>query len=245
MQALKKSKTTLKNKKNPTKTDTYHHGDLKKTLIEAAVRMLQKKTPAEISLRELAREAGVSQAAPYRHFKDKDTLLAAISQEGFELKFQYMKQAMDTYKDQPLEMFFQCGLSYFRMGLLHPQHFKLMFSANVKPGPEYPDLAQSAAKSFMLLRDMVKICQQAGVLGPGDPYHKAMHCWCVVNGFAALYADGRLAWLGVDPTNAEQALRTLNSQYLLGAHRDMKASEFDFALFQNEYSMLYKKMMES
>lgn len=233
----KKKKTTKKSDNS----DTYHHGDLKSTLIESALRLIKAKGPENLSLRELAREAGVSQAAPYRHFIDKKELLAAIIEQGFEKKFQYMYDAIESAKNDPKEMYYACGLAYFRMGLKHPQHFKLMTSSEVIPGPDYPGLLEKASSTFILLREMVKYCQRKGIVGSGDPYHKAMNCWCVVNGFTALYAEGRLGFLGVTPENAEQCLRALLHQYQIGQTQPLEAK--NIKLFETPQSKMMKEMM--
>lgn len=209
-------KDTLHKRRKALKTETYHHGDLRSALIDAAIQLLQKMSPDQLSLRELARQAGVSVAAPYRHFKDKNELLAAISEQGYGLKYKYMSEGIRSAKGDAREMLYACGLAYFRMGLKHPQHFKLMSSSSIIPDERYPQLMQTACKTFMLLKSMIEHLQSKKLLGPGNPYHHAMNCWCVVNGFTALYAEGRLTWLGVKPTNADAALRTLLEQYIRG-----------------------------
>ncbi len=215
--------------------DSYHHGSLKKTLIQTAIRFLEKHPLEALSLRTLALKAGVSQAAPYRHFKDRDELLAAISQQGFEIKFQYMWEAFLTYQDQPKELLQACAQSYFKMGLKHPQHFKLMLTSPICPSPEHPKLEQAAGMAYALLKRVIEICQSAGIVGPGDPYHKSMHCWALVNGFTTLYAEGRLKWLGIDETNAENALRGFVDQYLIGNQSPLP-NPGDIRLFQTEDS---------
>jgi AcrR family transcriptional regulator len=228
----KTAQEALHAKSNP---DSYHHGSLKKTLIQTAIRFLEKHPLESLSLRTLALKAGVSQAAPYRHFKDRDELLAAISQQGFEIKFQYMWEAFLTYRDQPKELLQACALSYFKMGLKHPQHFKLMLASPICPSPEHPMLEQAAGMAFALLKRVIEICQSAGIVGPGDPYHKSMHCWALVNGFTTLYAEGRLQWLGIDEKNAESALRVFVDQYLIG-NRNPLPNPGAMSLFQTEDS---------
>src|SRR5579885_2454662 len=186
----------------------YHHGDLKRALIEEAVRFLETGSPENLSLRELAHRLGVSQAAPYRHFKDKEAVLAAISQEGFELKYRYMKEGVLKHRSSARDMLIACGESYFRLGLEHPQHFRLMMSGGCKPDETRPELMVTACRTFALLKWVIERCQKEGVLGPGDPYHRALHCWAIVNGFTNLYTDGRLEWLGVTPENSRSAFRT-------------------------------------
>lgn len=231
--------------KKTLKTDTYHHGDLKSTLIAAAIKLLKTQASDDLSLRELAREAGVSQAAPYRHFANKEELIAAIMKEGFDLQTRYMIESTEKHKDNPQEMFYQCGLSYFRMGLKHPQHFKLMFGSKVIPDECYPELQMSASGTFVTLRKTITHIQKLGVIGPGDPYHKSMNCWAVVHGFTTLYVEGRLEWLGVHSGNAENALRALLSQYLVGSKQPMDSSASQFKMFETKESQGYLELMEN
>ncbi len=223
---MRQTKTKKANQIRTAKIDTYHHGDLKSALIDAAIQLLKRMTPAELSLRELARQAGVSAAAPYRHFKDKNELLAAISEQGYELKYQYMLKAIRSAKGNPLEIYYACGLAYFHMGLNHPQHFKLMISSEIIPSEEHPQLMKTAVKSFMLLKCMIEHSQKQKITGAGNPFHKAMNCWCVVNGFTSLYVEGRLAWLGLNKENAEAALRVLLSQFLNGTKDAIQSPQF-------------------
>ena len=96
---------------------TYHHGDLRATLLKAAARTLEKGGPAAISLRDLARNAEVSHSAPYRHFPDRDALLAALAEEGFALLAREL--AGKPWREQ--------AVSYVRFALANPERFKLMF----------------------------------------------------------------------------------------------------------------------
>lgn len=209
---------------------SYHHGNLRETLIQEALSFLKDHPLESLSLSTLANRAGVSQAAPYRHFGSRNELLAAISQQGFELKFSYMLEAYRRFKDQPLELFHECAQSYFKMGLLHPQHFKLMLTSPVVPSPEYPELQKAAGLAFGLLKKTIERCQAAKIVGAGDPYHKSMHCWALVNGFTTLYAEGRLRWLGVDERNARNALRILVEQFRTG-HQSTLTPDPQFRVF--------------
>lgn len=247
---MRHDKTTAKpkNKAKDKKSDIldehshYHHGDLKMTLIETALKMLENIDPNELSLRELARSAGVSQAAPYRHFKNKEELIAEISKQGFQMKTRYMQEAINTYQSQPLEMFFNCGLSYFRMGLNHPQHFKLMFNSGSCPSDRHPELMMAASATFVLLRDVIRVCQKANIIGKGDPYLIAMNCWVIVHGFTSLYVGEQLKWLGIDSSNAEIAFRQMLNQHLSGSQSNIINPSFQ--LFNTEKSAHYKKLMD-
>lgn len=217
-------KTTSKAKgKTEAVSDSYHHGDLRSALVNAAVKMLETTSQEELSLRELARTVGVSQAAPYRHFKSKEDLFAAINQQGFEIKFKMMKSAVDKYRSDPKEMLIQCGLAYFQMGLKHPQHFKLMMLSKHCPKPEYPELMLISASNLALLRDIVEIAQKEKVLGAGDPMHFTLQCWALVHGITALYVESRVDWLGLNEQNTEKFLREMLDQYIAGGKSDLTA----------------------
>lgn len=206
------------------KSQTYHHGNLREALIRVAVRFLEKKSIDDLSLRKLAVAAGVSQAAPYRHFKDKEDLLAAISQQGFERQFQQMFAVFQQCQDDGLKLLHACARSYFQMGLEHPQHFRLMMSSRVCPTEEHPELQMAAFRSFALLKIIIERCQQLGAVGQGDPYHKALHCWIVVHGFTTLHVEDRLSWLGVSQDNANAALTVLVDQFRLGHQSNLGLS---------------------
>jgi AcrR family transcriptional regulator len=216
-------------------TDKFHHGSLKETLIASAIKFLQKNPVESLSMKTLALSAGVSQPAPYRHFKSRDELLAAISEQGFDIQFRYMLEAYMANRENPGELYHCLAQAFFRMGLDYPQHFKLMLSSHIVPSEKYPALLLAAGRNYALLKKMVETCQTAGIVGPGDPYHKSMHCWSLVTGFTTLYAEGRLEWLGVTPKNAQLALRILVDQYRLGSQSALKENK-GFAPFKSDFS---------
>lgn len=228
--------------KKTLKTDSYHHGDLRSALVSAAVKMLETTTQEELSLRELARTVGVSQAAPYRHFKNKEELFAAINQQGFEIKFKMMKDACEKYRANPREMFIQCGLAYFQMGKQHPQHFKMMMLSPYCPKPEYPELMLISGSAFALLKDVIDIAQKEKVVGAGDPYHITLQCWALVHGITSLYVENRVEWMGLDANSTEAFLRNMLEQYLVGANAPMAAKKpvklFDTPETQDKFALI-------
>jgi AcrR family transcriptional regulator len=242
-QSKKKKKPQVPKVRATPKGDGYHHGDLRSALIDAAIKLLEKGSVSDLSLRELARQAGVSIAAPYRHFKDKRELIAAISQQGFELKFRYMYEGIAKARGNPKEMFFACGTAYFKMACEHPQHFRLMFGGDVCPTDEFPALQMAASKSFLILKRLLIHAQKKKVVGDGDPNHLSINYWSLVHGFTSLFVEGRLGWLGVDGENGEKALKTLISQYLVGADKSLTKSDFGFSPFSTKASNMKKKEM--
>lgn len=235
-------KKESKNTKSNGISDNYHHGKLKETLIKSALKFLKTQSPNEISLRELARDAGVSGTAPYRHFKDKNELLAAISQQGFDLMSQYLMEAMSKAGQDPLKMLYDCGLAYFKMAFENTQHFKLMVNSDVVPCADYPDLQLASGKSFLIVTKMVEFCQSKGLIGKGNSMTMALHCWSVVHGFTALYVEKHLDWMGVTPENAEKALQSLISQFLIGAEKPL--SDYGFKPFETPESLKIKTIID-
>jgi len=154
---------------------TYHHGNLRTALLRAAGKRLEKQGIAALSLREAARRSGVSHNAPYRHFADREALLAALAAQGFER----LSQAMRGQTGRGM------GEAYVRFALQHPQRFRLMFGAQI--GLEkYPQLRAAAARAFDQL--------QAAFSGyGGDARSAAAAAWSLVHGLSHLILDGHFA----------------------------------------------------
>ena len=122
---------------------TYHHGQLRAAVLRTAGNMLEKQGIASLSLRELARRAGVSHNAPYRHFPDRESLLAALAAEGFEM-------LGDALEKRPRR---EMGEAYVEFALGHPQRFRLMFGGLVRPEKRDQRVYESLQKSFADLGD--------------------------------------------------------------------------------------------
>ncbi len=208
---MAKSPQQKKKAAKKTAARPHHHGDLKQTLVRVAIEYLKEGTADDMSLRELARRAGVSQAAPYRHFSDKDHLLAMIAADGFHKLGDFIKDAMESHPDKVEEQFFASCRGYLQMALEYPEHFKLITSSAVSQ--EYffqtRELYLAAQRSFYFLVRMIVNCQKQKLIGQGCPVRRALHCWSTVHGFSALYSLGRLGWLGVNPESAAAALKGL------------------------------------
>ncbi len=170
------------------KTETYHHPDLRRTLLEAAVALIGEVGPRAFTLREVARRAGVSHNAPYRHFASKDELLVAVAAEGFERMTAVMENAMKPGKS-PLERLQLCGCGYVEFALRWPQHLTVMFDL---PTPVRNDCEAVGANAFQVLLDCVTAAQQSGDLAAGDPLPQAWTAWALVHGIAKLANSGNL-----------------------------------------------------
>lgn len=170
----------------------YHHGDLRRALLQGALELLAEGGPEHLTLRGAARRAGVSVAAPYRHFADKQAMLAAVAEEGFLAMTRACHEAMEAAKDDPVERFWQHGRAYVRFAIDHPAHYRVMF------GPEIPDkrahegLHRAARASYDALRATLRACVDAGLFAAPEIELRAMRAWALVHGLASLYIDGQL-----------------------------------------------------
>jgi AcrR family transcriptional regulator len=170
----------------------YHHGDLRSALLEASMALIDEAGIGALSLREVARKAGVSHNAPYHHFKDRGSLLAALVEEGFATLAREMVAGRAAAPD-PQARLEACGLAYIRFALASPARFKLMF----RPELTGPDAAAAVAESSTPALDTLTAAiveAQAGGLAPaGDPKPLVLTCWAAVHGLASLLLDGPLA----------------------------------------------------
>ena len=175
---------------------TYHHGNLKQALLKASLALLRKAGPSAFTLREVARRAGVSHNAPYRHFRNKQELLAALAGEGFDRLTSAMTQAAGT-ASRPLERLRLSGRGYVEFALRYPQHFAVMFDAPVRIH-QYPEAHAAGERAFGTLVRYIEECQAEGVLPQGDPIRFALFAWSLVHGVAKLAISRRLPFSSID-----------------------------------------------
>lgn len=169
--------------------NSYHHGNLRAALLEIASRHLEDVGPDKLSLRALAREAGVSQTAPYRHFEDKGALLAALAAKGYRDLQQCTESACESC-ETAAEQIVQSGLAYIRFAQQHPALYKLMFGPVIEDPLTYPDLQQAGKESFEVIIGIVQRGLQEGSFSRERPDLIAMSCWSMVHGIASLSIDG-------------------------------------------------------
>lgn len=161
---------------------SYHHGDLPATLLRAAGKILEEEGVDALSLRELTRRAGVSHAAPYRHFPDRESLLAALAAEGFALLGETQQRAAAAGGLRAM------GEAYVGFALAHPQRFRLMFGGTVRIA-RHKALREVATRAFDGL---------AGALAARSPEAQgardaSIAAWALVHGLAQLLLEGRVA----------------------------------------------------
>jgi AcrR family transcriptional regulator len=171
---------------------TYHHGNLRAALVEAALGLVKREGGVEaLTLRGAARLAGVSPAAPYRHFADKRALLAAVAEEGFRLLTSALRAAGGADADA-LARFRARWPAYVTFATSHPSHFRVMFGRELADRGGYPGLRDAAQAAFDALVEGMSDAQRAGVVGEGDPRELGLTAWSAMHGLATLLLDGRL-----------------------------------------------------
>src|SRR5688500_6730520 len=174
---------------------TYHHGDLRQALIDAALGLLRKQGAEALTLRAVARAAGVSQAAPYRHFADRAMLVAAVAQESFSRMGAAIEGAVHKGPLGPAAL--KRGMAaYVQFAHEHPAEYRVMFGAELADRQDMPDLAQTALGTFALLREGIARNQEAGALAAGDATRRAVVAWATLHGLVMLSLDGQTAVTG-------------------------------------------------
>jgi AcrR family transcriptional regulator len=173
----------------------YHHGDLRAALISAALAMIAEQGAANLSLRELARRAGVSHAAPAHHFGDKTGLLTAVAAEGYQLLAEATSAAW-----QRTGSFLEVGVAYVRFAIAHPAHFAVMFQ---------PDLYREADPALTAARTRARAALEnpAGATAraiSGEPATAGLAGWALMHGLATLWLTGNVA--DPDPESLARAV---------------------------------------
>ncbi len=170
---------------------TYHHGNLRPALVEAAAGLLETAGPLGVTLRGAARMAGVSQTAPYRHFADKDALLAAVAEDGFQALTAAMSRAEQAERSGPTRKLQAIGVAYVRFAVDYPSRYRLMFGPVVQ-GRSHPALRAPAQAAWSVLNGAVASCQRAGQVRIGEPAALSFVLWSLLHGLAALILDEQL-----------------------------------------------------
>jgi AcrR family transcriptional regulator len=169
---------------------SYHHGNLRSALLESAERTLTRRGARELSLRELAREVGVSHAAPRRHFADKQALLDALAEDGFERIGRELEEAMAAAGTSLREQLGAFALAYVRFATEHAPLLELMFAGKHREGAE--GLREAADRAFAAPLALFVTAQASGQVVPGDPERVGIVALATLHGLAALANNGML-----------------------------------------------------
>ena len=169
---------------------SYHHGNLREALIEAALDLIAEKGTSGFSFADAARSAGVSPAAPYRHFRDRDALLADVAERGFVLFTERLEEAWDDGRPEPFAAFERTGRAYLDFARTEPAHYSAMFEAGVDYRSN-PDLRKASDDAFAVLRRAAEVlCAIAPEDSRPPALMVALHVWSMAHGIASLFGRG-------------------------------------------------------
>jgi AcrR family transcriptional regulator len=171
---------------------TYHHQNLRAALIAAGLAILTEEGAEALTLRAAARRAGVSHNAPYRHFADKEALLAAIAEEGFETLAAEIERAIISLSGDPRQSLEEAGWAYVQFALAHPDHLRVMFSGMAPDAQAHPELRVAGARAFTLLVNVIEEGQQVEVFVAAPARKLAVAAWALVHGLALLLTGGQI-----------------------------------------------------
>lgn len=202
-------------KNGPRGRKGYHHGNLKEALIEAALALISEKGPGGLTFAEAARSAGVSAAAPYRHFRDRDALMADVALRGYEEFAKRLSAAWNDGRPDPIAAFHNLGKAYLAFARSEPALFAAMFDSGLVLS-EHKEAAGAADRAFEVLKSA---CERLAALRPEGrrppALMMALHIWSLSHGMAALFARGDAARRPI-PMAAEDLLEAAVLIYLDG-----------------------------
>jgi len=165
----------------------YHHGDVPSALMQAALLRIKNEGVDKLSLRALARDIGVSQTAPYRHFKDKNHLLVVLACNGFRelaLRKPRLYETRDLFTS-----FTEAGMEYVYFAKEHPEQYRLMFGSKIENRSEHSELMTAGAAAFQVILDYTQQGVETGVFIEKEPEILAKSVWTTVHGIASLTID--------------------------------------------------------
>ena len=171
---------------------SYHHGDLRRALVDEALKTIQRQGVEQLTLRKVGEKLGVSRTALYRHFSDKQALLASVGREGFRMLRLALVEAWEQHgRGRP--GFEAMGNAYVTFAVAHPAHYRVMFGRFVDSCEKDEGFMHEAQGAFQVLVDALVAQQKTGLVRRGDdPQLLARFVWSVVHGIAMLAIDGQL-----------------------------------------------------
>ena len=193
----------------------YHHGNLKEALLRAALELIAQKGPAGFTFAEAARWAGVSPAAPYRHFRDRDELLASVALRGFEQFEATLARAWDDGRPDVFAAVDRLGKAYLEFARAEPAYYSAMFEAGI-PLATSPELREAGDRAFAVLRAAAeKLCALMPAKSRPPVLMVALHIWAMSHGIASLFGRGDAARRAL-PMSPEELLEAEVLVYLRG-----------------------------
>jgi AcrR family transcriptional regulator len=155
----------------------------------------------------VAKQAGVSHAAPYSHFADKQALIAAISTEGFKQLYKQITSVREAHSQKPSALLLETARAYIQFAMNEPDRFKLMFSSVIEKEKDYPEFIAASQENFQQLVSVIETCQQAGLLKPGPSDLMAVSVWSSVHGMIMLILEGQVSHTVLDKHDIDSILK--------------------------------------
>jgi AcrR family transcriptional regulator len=175
----------------------YHHGDLERALLEAALRTIREDGVQGLTLRGVAARLGVSRTALYRHFEDKTALLAAVAAAGFRLLHDALTRAIAKAAAEGTDTLQEMARAYVHFALSNQSHYQTMFGGFLTDWSRYPDLIEHGEAAFNVLVETIRDEQRRGRIVAGDPLELAEITWSLSHGIATLGAGRQLERTGI------------------------------------------------
>lgn len=177
----------------PSTRASYHHGALRAALLSASLQLIEAEGIGAVSLRRVAREAGVSPGAPYHHFPDRASLLAALSAQGYQLLAGELAAARDA-ASTPVQALTALLRAYVTFAQRHPAYFRIMFRPELSEPQKHPDAKAAEEAAEAILDETVADCVRAGVIPAHQADALALAAWSLSHGLASLWLDGELQY---------------------------------------------------
>ena len=173
-------------------TSPYHHGSLRAALLAEAETMIAEGGAGSVTMREIGRRVGVSRAAPYRHFADKNSLLVAVAAIGFERLRDRLRSSGAAAPRSSVERFRRMGQEYVRFAIENPAHYRLMYGNEALARIDQPELREVANSLFDQLVEVFHAHQRDSGIKKQDPRTQAYVAWSAVHGLASLVIEGQM-----------------------------------------------------
>ena len=170
----------------------YHHGNLKRALIDAGEQLLIEHGAAGLSLRETAKLVGVSHTAPYRHFKDKDALLTAITESGFDSLAETLQNVTEEHNRDPKQQLIGATVAYVKLAITHIEMHQLMFGRMLDEDEMSEEMLEKKQLVFKTLLQIIKNGQKKKVFKKEEPQTLATAVWSMMHGYTMLISTGQL-----------------------------------------------------